>query len=116
MPKLLRVKRNVKSSLVTAMELSDFRHAWAARAAETSQTFALPVLLLAGLLVLILEPSGDRQDAMFRFAFGGLFLLAVPHLIRTALIIAQPVLDNNSRDGYWPAASRRWSRRSSWRA
>jgi hypothetical protein len=100
MPKLLRVKRNVKSSLVTAMELSDFRHAWAARATERGQTFALPVLLLAGLLVLILEPSGDRQDAMFRFAFGGLFLLAVPHLIRTALIIAQPVLDNNSRDGY----------------
>lgn len=102
MPKLLRVKRDVKSSIVTATELADYRHPWLAQSAQTAQSLIVPALLLAGILVVVLQPA-DRQDTMFQLVFGAVFLLMLPQVIRKALVMTQAVLDDNSRDAYLAA-------------
>jgi hypothetical protein len=100
--RLLRVKAGEKSSLATAIELVSVRHPWYERVGKLmapAGALAVLVVLLGGLVVLILDPS-DREAIMFRIVFGTFFVVGLPFVIYRALLMAVPVLDDNSRDSF----------------
>jgi len=95
--KALRVRIGGKTSVVTASELTAVEHQWLQQMVIRSNVLFLALLAASGAAALIL--SGDRETTMFRFAFGLMFLSALPTSVWRALLMMSPVLDDNARDG-----------------